>query len=202
MFNTLSNNSIFLLFAKAFPKILQSLRLRHHLPIASVLLPADRVLQSPRRPVPYLPVSQINVIEGLLKRLEGTQADGGGLEAALPDDYRVPAEAGEGLVVTAVALAVALYLRAPEVDVGLGEAEVAAAFVAVPEAAVDEDTGAVLAKDDVGVAGQARMVEPVPEAAGVQPAADGHLGLGVSRTDGRHVLMPLLRGHRIHTARI
>lgn len=142
------------------------------------------------------------MIEGLLKRLEGTQADGGGLEAALPDDYRVPAEAGEGLVVTAVALAVALYLRAPEVDVGLGEAEVAAAFVAVPEAAVDEDTGAVLAKDDVGVAGQARMVEPVPEAAGVQPAADGHLGLGVSRTDGRHVLMPLLRGHRIHTARI
>ena len=114
----------------------------------------------------------------------------------------MPAEAGEGLVVTAVALAVALNLSAPEVDVGLGEAEVAAAFVAVPEAAVDEDAGAVLAQDDVGMAGQARMVEPVAESAGVQPAADGHLGLGVSRTDGRHVLMPLLRGHRIHTARI
>lgn len=142
------------------------------------------------------------MIEGLLERLEGAPADGSGPEAALPDDYGVPAEAGEGLVVTAVALAVALYLRAPEVDVGLGEAEVAAAFVAVPEAAVDEDAGAVLAQDDVGVAGQARMVEPVAESAGVQPAADGHLGLGVSRTDGRHVLMPLLRGHRIHTARI
>lgn len=114
----------------------------------------------------------------------------------------MPAEAGEGLVVTAVALAVALYLRAPEVDVGLGEAEVAAAFVAVPEAAVDEYAGAVLAQDDVGMAGQARMVEPVAEAAGVQPAPDGHLGLSVCRTDGRHVLMPLLRGHRIHTARI
>ena len=142
------------------------------------------------------------MIEGLFKRLEGAPADGGGPEAALPNDYRMPAEAGEGLIVTVVTLAVALYLRAPEVYVGLGEAEVAAAFVAVPEAAVDEDTGAVLAKDDVGVAGQARMVEPVAEAAGVQPAADGHLGLGVSRTDGRHVLMPLLRGHRIHTARI
>ena len=101
------------------------------------------------------------MIEGLLERFEGAPAESGGPEAALPDDYGVPAEAGEGLVVTAVALAVALYLRAPEVDVGLGEAEVAAAFVAVPEAAVDEDTGAVLAKDDVGVAGQARMVEPV-----------------------------------------
>ena len=128
------------------------------------------------------------MVEGLLERLEGALADRGGLEAALPDDYGVPAEAGEGLVVTAVALAVALYLRAPEVYVGLGEAEVAAAFVAVPEAAVDEDTGAVLAQDDVGVAGQARVIEPVAEAAGVQPAADGHLGLGVSRTDGRHVL--------------
>ena len=140
------------------------------------------------------------MIEGLFERLEGTPADSGWPEAALPDDYGVPAEAGEGLVVAVVALAVALYLRAPEVDVGLGEAEVAAAFVAVPEAAVDEYAGAVLAQDDVGVAGQTRMVEPVAEAAGVQPAAD--LGLGVSRTDGRHVLMPLLRGHRIHTARI
>ena len=98
--------------------------------------------------------------------------------------------------------AVALYLRAPEVDVGLGEAEVAAAFVAVPEAAVDEYAGAVLAQDDVRMAGQTGVVEPVAETAGVQPPADGHLGLGVCRTDGRHVLMPLLRGHRIHTARI
>ena len=72
------------------------------------------------------------MIEGLLERLKGAPAESGGSEAALPDDYGVPAETGESLVVAAVALAVALYLRAPEVDVGLGEAEVAAAFVAVP----------------------------------------------------------------------
>ena len=110
----------------------------------------------------------------------------------------MPAEAGEGLVVTAVALAVALYLRAPKVHVGLGEAEVAAAFVAVPEAAVDEDAGAVLAQDDVGMAGQARVVEPIAETTGVQPAADGHLGLGISRADGRHVGVTLPGRHRIH----
>ena len=150
-------------------------------------------MQSPRRPVPDLPVSQIDVIEGLLEGFEGAPADSSGPETALPDDYGVPAEAGESLVVAVVALAVALYLRAPEVDVGLGEAEVAAAFVAVPEAAVDEDAGAVLAQDDVWVAGQTTVVEPVAETAGVQPAAYGHLGLGVCRTDGRHVLMPLLR---------
>ena len=126
MFNTLSNNSIFLLFAKAFPKILQSLRLRHHLPIASVLLPADRILQSLRRSVPDLAVRQIDVIKGLFEGFEGALADGGGPKAALPNDYRMPAEAGEGLIVTVVTLAVALYLRAPEVYVGLGEAEVAA----------------------------------------------------------------------------
>ena len=150
-------------------------------------------MQSPRRPVPYLPVSQIDVIEGLFEGFEGALADRGGPEAALPDDYGVPAETGKGLVVAVVALAVALYLRAPEVHVGLGEAEVAAAFVAVPEAAVDEDACAVLAQDDVGMAGQTTVVEPVAETAGVQPAAYGHLGLGVCRTDGRHVLMPLLR---------
>ena len=138
------------------------------------------------------------MVEGLFEGFEGALADGGGPEAALPDDYGVPAETGKGLVVAVVALAVALYLRAPEVHVGLGEAEVPAAFVAMPEAAVDEDAGAVLAQDDVGVAGQARVVEPVAETAGVQPVADGHLGLCICRTDGRHVLMPLLRGHRIH----
>ena len=159
-------------------------------------------MQSPRRPGRELAVGEEDVVEGLLERLEGALADRGGLEAALPDDYGVPAETGEGLIVAVVALAVAFYLRTPEVHVGLGEAEVPAAFVAMPEAAVDEDACTVLAQDDVRVPGQARVVEPVAEAAGVQPAPDGHLGLGISRTDGRHVLMPLLRGHRIHTARI
>ena len=85
-------------------------------------------MQSPRRPVRELAVGEKDVVEGLFEGFKGALADGGGLEAALPDDYGVPAEAGKGLVVTAVALAVALYLRAPEVDVGLGEAEVAAAW--------------------------------------------------------------------------
>ena len=75
------------------------------------------------------------MVEGLFEGFEGALADGGGPEAALPNDYGVPAEAGEGLVVAVVTLAVALYLRAPEVYVGLGEAEVAAAFVAVPGSA-------------------------------------------------------------------
>ena len=112
-----------------------------------------------------LAVGEKDVVEGLFEGFEGALADGGGPEAALPDDYGVPAETGKGLVVAVVALAVALYLRAPEVHVGLGEAEVPAAFVAVPEATVDEDTGAVLAQDDVRVAGQTTVVKPVAEAA-------------------------------------
>lgn len=34
--------------------------------------------------------------------------------------------------------------------------------MAVPEAAVDEDDGAVLGQHEVGLAGQALVVEPVP----------------------------------------
>lgn len=70
-----------------------------------------------------------------------------------------------------VALFVAFYFLLPEWGVALGHYKVFAAFVAVPEAAVDEDGCLVLAQYYVGGAGQVLDVYTVAVAMGVQITA-------------------------------
>ena len=62
---------------------------------------------------------------------------------ALPDDYDVPALGLQLAPHLLIPLLVAGDLGRPEVCVGLGCCGVLAVLVAVPEAAVDEDDGAV-----------------------------------------------------------
>lgn len=95
----------------------------------------------------------------------------------------MPAEDAELDTFLYVALFVAFYLLLPELAIALGQYEVFAAFVAVPEAAVDEDDGPVLAQDNVGGAGEPAHVDPVAVATRVQVTAHEHLGLGVLALD-------------------
>ena len=90
-----------------------------------------------------------------------------------------------------VALFVAFYFLLPELAIVLGQHEVFAAFVTVPEAAVDEDDGAVFAQHYVGGAGQALDIYAVAVAMGMQVATHNQLGLGVLALDARHALVPL-----------
>ena len=86
------------------------------------------------------------------------------LQLTLPDDDDRPAfclQLTPGVLVT---LPVAGDLGGPEVGVGLGDRVILAVLVAVPEAAVDEDDGAVLGEDDVRRAGEAAVVDAVAEA--------------------------------------
>ena len=76
---------------------------------------------------------------------------------AFPDDDDAPAFCLQLAPGVLVALPVAGYLGCPEVGVGLGNRVILAVLVAVPEAAVDEDDGAVLGEDDVGRAGEAAV---------------------------------------------
>ena len=62
----------------------------------------------------------------------------------------------------------------------------------VPEAAVDEDAGAVLPHHYVGLARQARVVEPIAVAIGPQPPSHDYLGFGVLCVYGGHVGVALL----------
>lgn len=84
-------------------------------------------------------------------------------ELALPDDDDGPAFGFELAPGVLVALLVPCYLGGPEVCVGFGNDVVGAVFVAVPEAAVDEDDGVVFGEDDVRLAGEAFVVDTVSE---------------------------------------
>lgn len=75
-------------------------------------------------------------------------------------------------------------------------------IVSVPEAAVHEDGGAVLAHHDVGFAGHALHVEAVAVAVPPKPTAYLQLGLSVLAVDARHAIMPLLGCHRVGHGRI
>ena len=73
----------------------------------------------------------------------------------------MPAEEAELDAFFYVALFVAFYLLLPELAIALWRYVVAAAFVSVPETAVDKYCGLVFAQDDVGCAGEPANVDPV-----------------------------------------
>ena len=106
-----------------------------------------------------------------------------GHQFAPPDYYCVPSEAAELDAFLYVAMFVAFYLLLPELAIALGQYEVFAAFVAVPEAAVYKNYGLILPKDNVGGAGQLAHVDSVAVTARVQVTAHEHLGLGVPALD-------------------
>lgn len=108
------------------------------------------------------------------------------LQSAFPDGDDVPASTEEIIFVSQVPGFVALDLRRPEGAAGFREAEVAAVFMSVPEATVDEDDGAVFRQDEVGFAGKGFVFWPVYResvAKVVQHRAQGEFRLGVPATD-------------------
>lgn len=131
----------------------------------------------------------------ILVDLGGHCRDGFGeaaaIEFAFPDDDDGPAFGFQLAPGVLVALLVPCYLGGPEVGVGLGYRVVFAVIVAVPEAAVDEDDGAVFGEDDVGFAGEASVVDAVAEAQAPEGFAEEQLRLGGGGVDGGHVCVAL-----------
>lgn len=118
-------------------------------------------------------------------------------EFAFPNGDDGPGEGVEALGVEFVAGDVAGDFLAPECFVGLGNDVLGATAVAVPEASVDENDGAVLGQDEIGGAGEAAVIEPVPVALVPQCVPDGPLRGGVLGTDAGHVVRPLGWGHSV-----
>ena len=71
--------------------------------------------------------------------------------------------------------------------------------MAVPEAAIDENDGPVLAQHQVGMSRQPRMVQPKPKSAAEQELPNHQLRLSVLALDGRHAAVPLFKGHFVHS---
>ena len=98
-------------------------------------------------------------------------------QVARPDDYYLPTCIHQGIVVPLVTFAVTGYLVLPECRIGLGQYELSASFMPVPETAVDKDRRSVLAHDDVRFAGHALDIEPVAVSVRPKPFPDRYLRL-------------------------
>ena len=105
------------------------------------------------------------------------------LQFALTDDDCVPAEHSQLDAFLNITFLVSLYLLLPVLGIALGQYEISAAFVAVPETAVDKYGGLVFAQDDVGGAGELAHVDSVAVTARLQVMAHEHLVLGVFALD-------------------
>lgn len=127
---------------------------------------------------------------------EGFFALEGAAELAFPDADDSPAEGLEFGGLAEVTGSVGRDFGQPEVGVGFRHGRIAATGVAVPEAAVDEDDGAVLGEDDVGSAGELAL-QAEAQAAGEQELAHQDFGLGVPALDGSHASAALFGGHRV-----
>ena len=115
----------------------------------------------------------------------------------------MPAEVAQLDAFFDVALFVAFYFLLPELAIALWHYKVFAAFVTVPEAAVDEDDCLVFAQYYVGGAGQAFDIYAVAVAMGMEVTAHNQLGFCVLALDARHALVPLLCGHSVcHATKI
>ena len=112
----------------------------------------------------------------------------------------MPAHLCELSLLLAVTLFVSFYLSLPKRHVGLGQAESSTVGVPMPEAAVDEDAGAIFVEHEVGVARQARTVQPVAKASAPQVLAHDALGLCPAGANGRHVVVSLQ--YLVHSLRV
>lgn len=120
------------------------------------------------------------------------------LQRALPDDGHTPAKSPKRLHVSPVAVDIAQELPLPELFVGPGCGGVAAAFVSMPEAAVDEHHRPVLREHKVRRAGQLSDMKSIAKSPGEKKGAKGSFRPGVLSANARHHAAALRGGRDAH----
>ena len=113
------------------------------------------------------------------------------LQFTFPDDDDSPTLSFQLAPDFLVAFLVAGNLGGPELRVSLGDSVILAVLVAVPEAAVDEDDGAMLGEDDVRGTGETLIVRPVAEAHVPECVTQAKLRLRGGGVNGDHVFVAL-----------
>lgn len=82
-------------------------------------------------------------------------------QLAFPNCDTMPAHLGQLLLLQLVTIPVAADFLCPKVHVGSWHPEILASFVPMPKATIHEDASAVLAKHNIRMPRQPRIVEPV-----------------------------------------
>jgi len=108
-------------------------------------------------------------------------------ELAFPNGDDFPAELFEVAGVVFIVGDVALKLLFPEGLVAFWSRGVFAAFVPVPETAVDKDDGFILWQNNVRLAGEAFDILPEAVSGAVQQRADENFRLRILPANPRHI---------------
>jgi hypothetical protein len=114
-----------------------------------------------------------------------------------PNDMRTPSQIGERLLYLAVARDIAVKFGFPEFSTALGRVGETAAWVAMPEAAMNQNGDPSARQDDVGSARKVATVEPEAQAQLVQNSPNGDLGGGIPLPDSCHHSASLRRDRLI-----
>ena len=120
------------------------------------------------------------------------------LQGAFPDDSHAPAESMEHFRMAPVASDVSLEFLLPELFIGPGSGCVAAAFMSVPEAAVDEHHCSALREYKVGGAGQSPHMKSISKTPGEKKGAKYPFRPGVLSANARHHAAALRSGWNAH----
>jgi hypothetical protein len=107
---------------------------------------------------------------------------------AFPDNQKSPPQLRQNRLIAKIAFSVTLEFGAPEIQSGLRHARKFAVdiWVPMPKTAMHEDCLAPTRENEIGRAGQAPVMQAVPEAHGVNHAAHQHLGLAIASAHLRH----------------
>ena len=120
------------------------------------------------------------------------------LQGALPDDRHAPAESMEHLRMAPVASDISLEFLPPEIFIGPGSGCVTAAFMSVPEAAMDEHHCSALREHKVGGAGQPPHMKSISKTPGEKKGAKYPFRPGVLSANARHHAAALRSGRNAH----
>lgn len=117
-------------------------------------------------------------------------------QLAFPDGDHSPTRNFKFLFRSLVPGYVTRELALPEIRTGLGDIS-QSAVVPVPKAAVDKESDAPSAEDDIRLARKVPGMEPKPVAHRVQEPANGHFRSRVPASDTAHEGAPLGRAHDV-----
>jgi len=120
------------------------------------------------------------------------------LQGAPPDDRHAPAESMEHLRMALVASDISLEFLPPEIFIGFGSGCVAAAFMSVPETAMDEHHCSALREHKVGGAGQPPHMKSISKTTGEKKGAKYPFRPGVLSANARHHAAALRSGRNVH----
>ena len=119
-------------------------------------------------------------------------------QGTLPDNGYPPVESLECIHVSSITLDISLKLLCPEVSICMWHGRISAAFMTMPETAMNEYHSLVLGEHHVRGTRKFSDMEPIPESSGEKSGAKSSFRPSVLSSDARHHAAALRSGRNAH----